>query len=65
MQLLHSGGAALPHQSGAQRAATAQSQGYSRLADEGGLVLPNAFAHVPDLRHVLVETGIHTIGASA
>ena len=33
-------------------------------AEDTDFVLPNAFSYVPDLRHVLVETGIQTIGAS-
>ena len=32
-------------------------------ADDAGVVPDNAFFSVPRLRHVLVETGIHTIGA--
>ena len=28
-------------------------------------VLPNAFSHLQDLRHVQVEVGIHTIGEAA
>ena len=34
-------------------------------ADDTGFVLDNAFYSVPHLRHVLVDAGIHTIGASA
>ena len=34
-------------------------------AEDTDRVLPNAFSHVPDLRHVLVEPGIQTIGESA
>ena len=34
-------------------------------ADDTGFVLRHAFSHVPDLRHVQVEEGTHTVGASA
>ena len=34
-------------------------------AKDTDLVLPKAFSYVPDLRHVQVEPGIRTIGASA
>ena len=34
-------------------------------AEDNGRVLPNAFSHVSDVRHVQVEPGIHTVGESA
>ena len=34
-------------------------------ASEAGIILPSAFLAVPRLRHVVVEEGIHTVGALA
>lgn len=34
-------------------------------AEDNDRVLPNAFSHVQDIRHVQVEAGIHTIGEAA
>ena len=34
-------------------------------AEDNDRVLPNAFSHVSDIRHVQVEPGIHTVGESA
>ena len=34
-------------------------------ASEAGIILPGAFLAVPRLRHVIVEEGIHTVGALA
>ena len=34
-------------------------------SDDNDRVLPHAFSHVSDIRHVMVETGVHTIGEAA
>ena len=34
-------------------------------AEDNEQVLPNAFSHVSDIRHVQVEPGIHTVGEAA
>ena len=34
-------------------------------SDDTDRVLPHAFSHVADIRHVRVEVGIHTIGEAA
>ena len=42
-----------------------RAEAISVPAEDNDRVLPNAFSHVQDLRHVQVEMGVHTIGEAA
>ena len=49
----------------AQRAAEEQGQAIRVPSNGIDRVLPHAFSHISDVRHVQVEAGIHTIGEAA